>query len=181
MKQENPLKYWLALWFLFFAATIFLASCKAKQPTLSQSENVKDSTKIVVATTFKKEVNKAVSDSIAKLIPLLKTGNKDCDSLCNEKYIEALEQINFYKQSGGNNYKLHFDKEKRLLSFVANLQETISQLQTKSETKERYFVKNKTITITKTELKPVNKFGFLDWFGLAFIVFLGWRFYRIFT
>lgn len=178
MKLENPLKCLLTMLLILLMASICLVSCKAKKTTIA-SENVKDSSRYVVATTFNKEVNKAVADSIAKIIPLLKTGNKDCDSLCNEKYIEALEQINFHKRSGGNNYKLYFDKEKRLLSFVANLEQTITELQTKSEIKERYFVKTK--TITKTELKPVNKFGFLDWFGLAFIAFLGWRVYRIFT
>lgn len=180
MKIQNPLKYWFAMLLILLIASIFLSSCKSKKPTIKQDTNVKDSSRYELVTDHKKEINKAVADSIAKLLPLIQTGVKDCDSICNEKCNELLEQANFYKKSGENNYKLHFDKEKRLLSFVANLEATISELKSKKETKERHFVKVKTITITKYEKTPVNKFGFLDFLGVLFLLFLGWRFSKIF-
>lgn len=178
--MKKSLKYWFTMLLILLAVSVFSVSCKAKKPTIEQDTNVKDSSRYEVATDHKKEINKAVSDSIAKLLPLINTGVKDCDSICNDKCNELLEQANFYKKSGDNNYKLYFDKEKRLLSFVANLEQTISELKSKTEKKERHFVKTRTITITKTEKVAVNKFGFLDLLGVLFLLFLGWRFGRIF-
>ena len=181
MKKE-PLKYWFLMLLILLVASFSVVSCKAKKPTIEQDTNVKDSSNYRLETDYKKEVNKAVADSIAKFLPTIKTGDVNCDSICNEKCNELLEQANFYKQSGDNNYKLYFDKEKRLLSFVANLEETISELKSKVEIKERFFVKTrtKTITITKEVPKPVNKFGFLDLMGVLFLLFLGWRISKIF-
>lgn len=180
MKLQNPIKYWFAMLLIMLLASIFLNSCKAKKPTVNQDTNVKDSSRYELVENYKKEVNKAVSDSITKILPLIKTGDKNCDSICNDKCNELLEQANFYKQSGNNNYKLLFDKHKRLLSFTANLEETISELESKKEIKERHFLKTKTIIIRKYEEKPVNKFGFLDLMGMLFLLFLGWRFSKIF-
>ncbi len=155
-------------------------SCKTTKPTVTEENNTKDSSRTEIATDHKKEINKAVADSLAKLIPLIKTGDSNCDSICNEKCNELLESLNFYKQSGDNNYKLIFDKHKRLLSFTANLEETISELKTKSEIKERHFLK--TIKITKKV--PVQYIPFwvkvLAWIGGITSLFLGWRFGRIF-
>lgn len=178
--MKKALIYWFAFLLVLASTSFLFVGCKSKKPTVTEESNTKDSTRIEVKTDRTKEINKAVADSIAKLIPLIKTGDKNCDSICNEKTNELLESLNFYKQSGNNNYKLLFDKHKRLLSFTANLEETISELKTKSEIKERFFLKTKTITITKTEKVPVNKFGFLDLMGVLFLLFLGYRFSRIF-
>ena len=180
--KKTSLRYWFAMLLILLVASFFVASCKSKKPTITEENNTKDSSRIEIKTDHKKEINKAVADSIAKLIPLIKTGDKNCDSICNEKCDELLESLNFYKQSGDNNYNLLFDKHKRLLSFTANLEETISELKTKSEIKERFFVKTKTktITITQTKKVPVNKFGFLDLMGVLFLLFLGWRISKIF-
>jgi hypothetical protein len=165
---------------IYFFAILLAIGCKSKKPIIQQDTNVKDSSRYELVTDHKIEINKAVADSIAEILPLINTGVKDCDSICNKKCDELLSQANFYKKSGENNYKLHFDKEKRLLSFVANLEQTISELKSKKEIKERYFLKAKTITITKYEKMPVNKFGFLDFLGVLFLLFLGWRFSKIF-
>jgi hypothetical protein len=165
---------------IYLLIMLLAIGCKSKRPTIEQDTNVKDSSRYEVVTDHKKEINKAVADSIAKLLPLIQTGVKDCDSICNEKCNELLEQANFYKQSGDNNYKLLFDKHKRLLSFTANLEETMSEVQTKTEIKERHFVR--TIKITKKE--PVKYIPFwvkvLAWLGGIFCIFLAWRFGRIF-
>lgn len=180
MKLQNPLKYWFALLLILLMASVFLNSCKSKKPTVQEETNVKDSSRYELVIDHKKEVNKKVADSIAKLLPLIKTGDKNCDSICNEKCNELFEQANFYKQSGDNNYKLLFDKHKRLLSFTANLEETFSELQTKQEIKERHFVK--TVRITTKE--PVKYIPFwvkvLAWIGGIASLFLAWRFGRIF-
>jgi hypothetical protein len=178
--MKKSLQYWFSMLLILLAVSVFSVSCKAKKPTIEQETNTKDSSRYELTTDYRKEINKAVSDSIAKFLPTIKTGIANCDSICNDKCNELLEQANFYKKSGDNNYNLYFDKEKRLLSFVANLKATISELESKKEIKERHFVKKRTITITKTVDKPVNKFGFLDLLGVLFLLFLGWRIGRIF-
>lgn len=182
MKLQNPLKYWFTMLLILLMASILLNSCKSKKPIIDQDTNVKDASRYEVATDHQLRVNKAVADSVAKILPTIKTGVKDCDSICNDKCNELLEQANFYKKSGENNYKLYFDKEKRLLSFVANLNETISELKIKTEKKEHHFVKTKTITITKTITATYVPFfvKVLAWIGGIALLFLAWRFGRIF-
>lgn len=178
--MKKALIYWFAFLLVLAFTSFFFVGCKSKKPIITEETNTKDSSRYELHSDYRKEVNKKVADSIAKLLPLIKTGDKNCDSICNDKCNELLEQANFYKQSGNNNYKLLFDKHKRLLSFTANLEETISELESKKEIKERHFLKTKTIIIRKYEEKPVNKFGFLDLMGMLFLLFLGWRFSKIF-
>lgn len=180
MKLQNPLKYWFALLLILLMASVFLNSCKSKKPTVNEETNVKDSSRYELVIDHKKEVNKKVADSIAKLLPLIKTGDKNCDSICNEKCNELLEQANFYKKSGDNNYKLVFDKNKRLLSFVANLEQTISELKTKSEKEAKIYKQTKTITITQTKTFIPFWVKVLAWIGGISSLFLAWRFGRIF-
>lgn len=173
--KKSTFRYW------FISVLVLLTfSCKTTKPTTTEENNTKDSSRTEIATDHKKEINKAVADSLAKWIPLIKTGDSNCDSICNEKCNELLESLNFYKQSGDNNYKLLFDKHKRLLSFTANLEETISEFKSKKETKERYFLK--TVKITKKV--PVQYIPFwvkiLAWIGGITSLFLAWRFGRIF-
>ncbi|CAM3968811.1 hypothetical protein FLCU109888_11565 [Flavobacterium cucumis] len=178
--MKKVLIYWFAFLFVLAITSFLFVGCKSKKPIIEQDTSLKDGSFISVATDHKKEISKAVADSIAKILPLIKTGDTNCDSICNEKTTELLESLNFYKQSGNNNYKLVFDKNKRLLSFVANLQETISELQTKSEKKARIFTKTKTITITKTVSYVPFWVKLLAWIGGISSLFLAWRFGRIF-
>lgn len=180
MKASTELKYWIIMLFLLLTATFILTGCKSQKPTIQEQNSTKDSSRNVIEIDYKKEINKAVADSIAKFLPTIKTGNKNCDSICNEKCNELLAQANFYKKSGENNYKLYFDKEKRLLSFVANLESTISELQSKKEIKERFFVRN--IKITKTVKEKYIPFWVkvLAWIGGISTLFLTYRFSKIF-
>lgn len=178
--MKKALIYWFAFLLVLAFTSFFFVGCKSKKPTITEETNTKDSSRYELHSDYKKEVNKKVADSIAKLLPLIKTGDKNCDSICNEKCDELLEQANFYKKSGDNNYKLLFDKHKRLLSFTANLEETISELKTKKQIKERYFVR--TVRITKKE--PVKYIPFwvkvLAWIGGISTLFLTYRFSKIF-
>lgn len=178
--MKKALIYWFAFLLVLASTSFLFVGCKSKKPTVTEESNTKDSSRIEIKTAHKKEINKAVADSIAKPIPLIKTGNKNCDSICNEKTNELLESLNFYKKSGDNNYKLLFDKNKRLLSFTANLQETISELKTKSEKEARIFTK--TITIRKTVTKTYVPWWveYLAWFGAISFIYLAYRIGRIF-
>ena len=176
--MKKALIYWFAFLLVLAFTSFFFVGCKSKKT--STETNTKDSIFNSVATNTKTEISKAIEDSISKFIPVTKTGVKDCDSICDEKVTDLLQQLNFSKTSGNNSYKLLYDKHKRLLSFVAKQEQTINQLKTKKEVKERHFLKTKTITITKEVPKSVNRFGFLDLMGVLFLLFLGWRFSKIF-
>lgn len=176
--MKKAIIYLFAFLLVLAFTSFFIIGCKSKQTTTEN--NTKDSIFNSVATNTKTEISKAIEDSISKFIPVTKTGVKDCDSICDEKVTDLLQQLNFSKTSGNNSYKLLYDKHKRLLSFVAKQEQTINQLKTKKEVKERHFLKTKTITVTKEVPKPVNRFGFLDLMGVLFLLFLGWRFSKIF-
>lgn len=168
--KKTLLKHCFSLLLLMLIVLYVATGCKSKKSIFEQDTNIKDSLRNELFESYKKEVNKKVADSIAKILPIIKTGDKNCDSICNEKCNELLEQANFYKQSGDNNYKLLFDKHKRLLSFTANLEETISEFQTKKEIKERHFVRTVKIT-TKVPVKFIPFWvQVLAWLGGIFCI-----------
>lgn len=178
MKLNNPLKYWFTMLLILLMVSIFVISCKSKKSTTEN--NTKDSIFNSVATNSKTEISKAIKDSISKFIPVTKTGVKDCDSICDEKVTDLLQQQNFSKTSGNNSYKLLYDKHKRLLSFVVNQEQTINELKSKQELKARFFTKTKTITITKIETYIPWWVKILAWIGGITSLFLAYRFSRIF-
>ena len=174
--MKKALIYWFAFLLVLATTSFLFVGCKSKKPTTET--NTKDSIFNSVATDTKTEISKAIEDSISKFIPATKTGVKDCDSICDEKVTDLLQQLNFSKTSGNNSYKLLYDKHNRLLSFVVKQEQTINELKSKQEVKARYFTKTKTITITKTYVPFWVKV--LAWIGAFSLLFWCYRISKIF-
>lgn len=183
MKLINLIKYCTIITSLFVVVMVFSIGCKAKKPVATKHiEIVKDSVKEVIVATKIKEVSKPIKDSTSIKIPTLVTGQgKEQDSICNTRYQEALEQINFYKKSGSNQYKFYYDKEKKMLFSIAEMEETINE---KDNT--IYSLENKSInSVSKSETIQVKVYPtwlvVLGVMGVLFVFFLIFRIARIFT
>lgn len=153
MKLENPLKYWLTMFLILLFASLCLVGCKAKPIIQEQKEIITDSIKENNVKIELTEVTKEIKDSNAVKMPVLHTGQgKIQDSICNARYNEALETINFYKKSGANSYKTFFNKETRMLYTIAEMEEIInSKDSTIHELKNtKKAVKNTVQTVVKT-------------------------------
>ncbi|MVO09742.1 hypothetical protein GOQ30_11290 [Flavobacterium sp. TP390] len=175
----------LAFWFIFLAMILTLScitSCRSKKVTETKTIE-KKSDSLVHNTSVKKvvEISKKIKDSSSSYMPDLKTGQgKDCDSLCNEKYRNALKSINFYKKSGENSYKMFYDEKTQFLYTIANMQETIN---TQTDSISKLQKKQQSIKIVEREVQvnvyPKWLLGFA-FLGLLFIIFLLYRFSLIF-
>lgn len=163
----------IILWFVAILAVLTMVSCKSSKVTNEvHKEIVKDSIRENINVKEQKEISKEINDSIVKPIPEIKTGDKNCDSICNLRVNEMLKQIEFYKRSGDNNYKIVYDENKRLLTIVAYMKAQLSQK--KDSIFEKVVYKDK--FIYKTKEVPVNiltkEQKFNVWTGRSFWILL---------
>ncbi|MBF02065.1 MAG: hypothetical protein CMP76_02095 [Flavobacterium sp.] len=168
--------------FSILLAMVFTLSCRSKKVTETKTIEIK-SDSLVQDTHVNKvvEISKAVSDSSATYLPNLETGKgKDCDSLCNEKYRNALKSINFYKKSGENSYKMFYDEKSQLLYTIANMQQTINtKTDSISKLQKKQYSKKEVERVVEKKVYP-KWFLALAFLGVLFIIFLGYRFSLIF-
>ncbi len=96
---------------ILFGLVLMMASCLGTKKVLEtkaiSKENLK--TEIVSDSASHVTINKAIDDKIATKIP--ETG----DTAMDERIDEILAKINTSKSSGGNAYKLYYDKKTREL------------------------------------------------------------------
>ena len=153
-------------------------SCRSKKMTESKTIQIK-SDSLIQDTSVKKvvEISKSVNDSSAMYLPNLETGQgKDCDSLCNEKYRNALKSINFYKKSGENSYKMFYDEKSQLWYTIANMQETINtKTDSISKLQQKQHSKKEMVRVIEKKVYPKWLLA-LAFLGVLFVVFLGYRF-----
>lgn len=181
--MKKALIYFLVFLFVLATTSFLFVGCGSKKSISENKEEItKETNNTFVATNDKTTISQAVEDSILKKIPFIKTGVKDCDSICNEKVDDLLEQLDFYKKSGDNLQQMYYNREKRLLTINTKLQETVSQLKDSVKVEEKKFKKTitKTITITKRERYIPFLVKVLAGLGVAFLIFIGWRFSKIF-
>lgn len=181
--MKKAIVYWFVFLFLLATTSFLFVGCGSKKSiSENKEENTKETNNTFVATNDKTTISQAVEDSILKKIPFIKTGVKDCDSICNEKVDDLLEQLDFYKKSGDNLQQMYYNRVGRYLTINMKLQETISQLKDSVRVEEKHFTKTitKTITVTKRVRYIPFVIKVLAGLGVAFLIFLGWRFSKIF-
>lgn len=181
--MKKALTYIFIFLFLLATTSFLFVGCGSKKTVTENKEEItKETNNTFVATNDKTTISQAVHDSISKKIPFIKTGVKDCDSICNEKVDDMLEQLDFYKKSGDNLQQMYYNRVGRYLTINLKQQETISQLKDSVRVEEKRFTKNikTTITITKRERYVPFLIKVLACLGGLFIVFIGWRISKIF-
>lgn len=167
---------------IIISAIIVMTSCKANKPISEFKQEVKsDSLREEIKTNKETVKSLPISDITRYFIPTISTNiSKGCDSVCNEKLLEVIKQFNRTIESGNNRFSLLYDENSRYLIATAEMEQTVSMLQ------DSIFKLNKTkskVTSAKeiVEVKVYPKWlVYLAIMGGLFIVFLAYRFSRIF-
>lgn len=108
----------------------------------------------------------------------IKTAKPECDSITKEYLENYLRNLETHKTSGDNSYGFKYDELKKMLVFYINLAETKNEKQLNSKIEVSEDNKEKISTIT---VKFIPKYiKVLAWFGVAFVLFLLYRFSLIF-
>ncbi|MFN3941485.1 MAG: hypothetical protein ACK4K1_02470 [Flavobacterium sp.] len=126
MKSEN-IKFWV-YWFALLAILFLMVSCGSKKQLLEQKTFQKSLDSVKTEKQTSKEISKEIIDSILKKIPTVNTSDKKYDSLCNLEIDRILKQLEFFKKSGSNEYKILYDQLKRQLTITGKLQESVNEI-----------------------------------------------------
>lgn len=161
---------------LFVALSVVVSSCKAKPVkeihTIEKTiEKQKDSTSVT-------EISNAIIDSLKVKIAEIKTAKPECDSITNANIQELLSQIETSKTSGNNEIGFYYDQIKKMLvAYAKTGQSTNKETNTNNVNKEI----EKDIQIKQIPVRYTpNWIKWLAGFGALFIIFLAWRFSKIF-
>jgi hypothetical protein len=162
---------------------IVLVSCKSnkiKTPVIIEKTII--DTTIIEEKLFEKQlVSQAIYDSMFLVINELKTENELFNKECDKEIDRILSQINFTKKSGDNKYSIVYNQLKKQIEITAEMQELINKQDS------AYFNKQE----IKTEIKEVpvqvpvytnvltKLQKWLIGFGIAFLVFIGFKIFRI--
>lgn len=114
-------------WFVFLII-LLIVSCKTVKEQSTKEKYVFDSTQVHTNKLVLRSLE--INDYFKKGVPYLITNSNDknCDSLCNAKFIEWLKSWNVEKQSGKNSYKLAYDELTKQVSLNVKIGETVSEL-----------------------------------------------------
>ena len=157
--MKTALKYWFTGLLILLVGSIFLVSCKAKQPL--QNTTVETNDKETVSDTKETIViNQEILDKMLFNISQINSTNPDCDSLINHYRIELARSFNAQKQSGDNSYELKYNEALKRLEFIAKIGQTENKTILKNtDTKTTY-------TLQKAIEVPVH---FMEWWEKMFM------------
>lgn len=141
-------------WFILLLILLFVTSC-GKKPIQSKTEITNDTKISDQEKQILKEkliVSLAIIDSLKSRVPFLKTGSNDknCDSLCNEKFIDYLKSLNSSKVSGNNETGFYFDEINRMFVAYSKQGETVNHY------KDSIYILNKEITRLKSDKTTIR-------------------------
>lgn len=123
-KERKLLAVALSAMLCLFLLAAFTGCAKPPLPPAKETDNTTKNTTVNHTDIKEIDRNKAVADSLQILIGQIRTGKKDCDSVCQEAVDRLLEQLNTKKTSGDNSYGVYYDKYSKLLIAYTNLAET---------------------------------------------------------
>lgn len=187
--MKKALAYWFTLLAILLLSSQLLVSCKSKQ-IINQVEKHDSISATKEVIHFSSQLNKSlgIKDTFKFSLPKITTGATkitDCDSLCNQKIKEALQNVKTSKQSGVNGYNLYYDKYSDQLVITTHLGETISSQKDSIATlNQKLAIKNEK-TIEIPVIQPLTKEQTFNlWTGRLFWVLLvaviGWKIYKKF-
>ncbi|MGQ2982127.1 hypothetical protein [Flavobacterium sp.] len=175
--NNNAQKGWgccLALFIILLCLTA-LVGC-GRKPLPTKETAITDTT--THNTTVNSQVNettdrnRAIFDQLIATLGQIRTGDKNCDTICQEAMDNYLSQLNHVKQSGTNNYQLLYDKNQKQLKLIVELGETIDHLKAEKHDSIVYLDRLKTKTITETKYKVTDFWRYSAYLGWAFAAFL---------
>lgn len=168
----------IKLLFCLLLPLLTLQACKTKSKVAQEiSKEYKRDSIVIVKEKFV-DRNLAINDSIFKVLGDIKTAKPECDSITKEYLENYLRNLETHKTSGDNSYGFKYDELKKMLVFYINLAETKNEKEVDSKLKVSEDNKDNFKTIVVEVIPKYIKV--LAWFGVAFILFLLYRFSLIF-
>lgn len=176
--QKPDLRAYLIVNFIFFLLIILcltFGSCKSKPiGSVHNIESSKETTTDSVKTT---EVNKAILDSLFIQIAKVKTAKPECDSITQATLDQILRQLNTRKKSGDNEAGIYYDELKKSIVAWQKIAETKNEKTAVNKTTKASITEKENIQVPVKYIPSWVKY--LAYLGVAFILFLAWRFSRI--
>lgn len=142
--------YILSVFIILLFSSLFLVSCKAKQPL----QETKETATVNHDSIFQSRVitrNKAIIDSLKIVIGKVKTAKPECDSVCQIAIDRLLSQLNSKKTSGSNSVETNYNPKDNSLNINTKVGET------KSDIQKQYYKITSTKTIYSHRDIPVDK------------------------
>jgi len=175
---KKPLATFIGILVLFILVTV-MAGC-GKKPMASDVTIKENTTKEQNTSSTNTTVNGAVNDTLTIGTGIVKTGNPDCDTLCQQEVDRLFSELEFAKSSGQNSYGIMYDKYNKLLKMYANLAETKNQTVDVEKIKEVTAYYN--ITTTKYITKTPAFMRYSAYFGWAMaLIVIYWIYTKIKT
>lgn len=181
--KKIELKAW-GYWMIFLIILLIGFGCKSTQTSTSTDEKEEIKSEKSDSTNIDTKVN-VTEESETKQgfkIPDIKTGFKNCDSLCDIAVENALSMINTEQNNGKNQLKLYYDKLQKTLFLYNKLKESKDSISSKVKiNKQYYYIKQKKIiTITKTTNILTQEQLINLWIGrISWLVFFAFVTYKI--
>lgn len=174
--MKKALTYWFVFLFILAATSFLFVGCKAKPVETKHTIEKTIETKIDSVSTIK--ISKAIQDSLLIKINEIRTAKPECDSITNAEIKNALQRLNNVKKSGNNEFGVFYDQIKNEVVIYANIKEQIERDTAVLKEMLSDFKEMKQETIVK-KVYP-RWLVILAILGGLFIIFLGWRFSKIF-
>lgn len=170
--KKTITKYLTTSLLLILISFAFIGCSSAKkykeENTLLKSEIQKrDSLRSVI-------INQAIDDKLITPVVQSNTGNLVLDSLVNAKVDEILSKLNTSKNSGGNSYKLIYDKLAKQLEFYSKMAQTKNENTATKTNNYKTIIQIKKIPVEIE--KPLTKLEkLLMVLGILTLLFLGYK------
>lgn len=188
--MKKPILYWFGF-ILFLLAISYFASCSRKIVKQTEAttekivEKIVDSSQSILLKEKSIELQKtqASVDSLKFAIGLIRTGNKDCDSVCNIQVKQMLSAINLNRKSGNNTSGIYYDKAKDLLVLYNKQGESINLITKQKDSLKTvlYHLENKQLDNTYLSTKDIPVpfvplvYKIFALIGLTTAIFLGFK------
>ena len=152
--MKKALAYFFAMLMILLLSSMFLVSCKAKQPPPDTNTEIfkqKDSSSHVKTI----DHSKAIIDSLRIYIGQIKTSKPECDSVTQAAIENVLRMLNTSKQSGDNGYQIKYNSLLKELQLV--IKTGASNIEVTKDFKIKEVYKYRYITKTYTVKAPLPK------------------------
>lgn len=148
--MKTALAYFFSFLIILLFSSLFLVSCKSKQPL----QETKETTTVNHDSIFQSRVitrNKAIIDSLKIVIGKIHTDKPECDSVCQIAIDRLLSQLNSKKTSGDNSVETNYNTKDKSLNVNTKVGETKNDVQVK------YYKITSTKTVYSHRDIPVDK------------------------
>ncbi len=138
--MKTALAYFFSFLVILIFASIFLVSCKVKEPFReTNKETIINHDSIFQSRLITR--NKAIIDSLKIIIGKIHTTKPECDSVCQISIDNLLSQLNSKKKSGSNSVETKYNPKDNSLNINTKIGET------KNDSREFYYYITKTKTV----------------------------------